>query len=452
MAACVAGVVIGKLFVLISSAADQPASSEPAALPDESAALAALTCASASCHGSNVGDEWQTAYLTWASRDPHHQAHHVLQRAVSREIVRKLNHGRELQGREYSAYLQANCDVCHATERLASTGGHAPLAWGVTCGSCHGDPSGWLEMHLNQDRPGKSRARLASEGERNWQWSQVDYRLRDMSDEITRAYTCVSCHVGSAETASKPRQEVNHDLIAAGHPRLAFEYTSHLANLPRHWGDRAAVASDRSWLIGQLIAADAALDLLLDRAAGTTWPEFSEYNCASCHHSLAGGPDHPLHSPGQNRVYDWGTWYFAWTKSAELNSGTIAGELKALRQEMDKVDPDQAKVRQAASALRQSVRLVISRLENYSGDERGLLAIEERLESDKNTISWDEAAQLYLLMAYRRQAGQATAELQSLFDALEPAREVDSPLWIDSQYVQLRKQLNSAYREGQATE
>ena len=76
----------------------------------------------------------------------------------------------------------------------------------------------------------------------------------------------MTCHVGT------PDANVDHDMIAAGHPPLRFEFSSYLANLPPHWD----VAKDRqknspggetlfeplAWVTGQNISSAAAAELL----------------------------------------------------------------------------------------------------------------------------------------------------------------------------------------------
>ena len=117
--------------------------------------------------------------------------------------------------------------------------------------------------------------------------------MRPTKDLLARGQTCTECHVGIGST------DVNHDLIAAGHPRLNFEYGSQLAKLPKHWrvDDDKARHPDyeaKVWALGQLLAAKASLDLLESRAprslpddSTVPWPEFAEYSCFSCHHELA---------------------------------------------------------------------------------------------------------------------------------------------------------------------
>src|SRR5207253_2017930 len=97
------------------------------------------------------------------------------------------------------------------------------------------------------------------------------------------------CHVGGPSEDGRPPRDVDHDLIAAGHPRLEFEFSGSLANLPAHWSEKGRNAAPdfpaRAWAIGQVASAGAALELLGDRARAAEqqsgrWPEFSEYDCA----------------------------------------------------------------------------------------------------------------------------------------------------------------------------
>src|SRR5205807_1861790 len=89
------------------------------------------------------------------------------------------------------------------------------------------------------------------------------------------AETCVGCHVGSPAVPAFPgARDVNHDLIAAGHPRLNFEFAAFLFNLPRHWNEEKKTpspgAEGGTWVVGQAITAKAALELLAHRANQAT--------------------------------------------------------------------------------------------------------------------------------------------------------------------------------------
>ena len=92
--------------------------------------------------------------------------------------------------------------------------------------------------------------------------------------------------------------------MAAGHPRLNFELTVFRANMPPHWNVagkektmKPGAYEAKSWAVGQVVSAKAALDLLLYRKttvekdrqtadATVRWPEFAEYRCFACHADL----------------------------------------------------------------------------------------------------------------------------------------------------------------------
>jgi hypothetical protein len=115
---------------------------------------------------------------------------------------------------------------------------------------------------------------------------------------------------------------VDHDLIAAGHPRLMFEYSSYHTLLPRHWKERDDDGNFeiRAWAIGQLASARTALELLRSRATRgpdqerrVAWPELADLNCYSCHHDLKASGWGQVSvrrgtKPGSPR---FGMWYFS---------------------------------------------------------------------------------------------------------------------------------------------
>ena len=106
-----------------------------------------------------------------------------------------------------------------------------------------------------------------------------------MTDLRTRARVCTDCHVGG------DRAQVNHDLIAAGHPALLFENSSFLDRYRpyQHWSEvedrrRHPALEAEEWAVGQAVSAEAGMKLLAIRAKVTTppnlhpWPEFAEYD------------------------------------------------------------------------------------------------------------------------------------------------------------------------------
>jgi hypothetical protein len=104
----------------------------------------------------------------------------------------------------------------------------------------------------------------------------------------------MTCHVGPSNVAGQP-QVVDHDLIAAGHPRLNFEFHAYLNSLPAHWDSARDEQSQsgsfhyRSWLAGQLKHAEqkAKLANFYQKEAKLPRSDFAMLDCSACHHQLA---------------------------------------------------------------------------------------------------------------------------------------------------------------------
>ena len=188
------------------------------------------------------------------------------------------------------AHESAVCLNCHSPatstdSKLSSVSGLVPLA-GVDCEQCHGPAERWRTEHVRTDW----KPRTADDKRRRG--------YRDLKDVLTRANVCADCHVGG------PGRDVNHDLIAAGHPRLFFELSTFHANWPKHWPAEAdakrhpvaesatgSVFEAKSWAVGQVVTAQRSLELLSQRAElakrePAKWPELAEWNCFACHHDL----------------------------------------------------------------------------------------------------------------------------------------------------------------------
>ena len=172
----------------------------------------------------------------------------------SERIVRKL------AGRSSPvtpAHQDERCLACHTTPRgsieLKQT------AWmsqdGVSCEACHGASEKWLGPHTTAGWSG-----LGAEVK------QRDYGLRPTKELAQRALVYAECHVGSRASDGMIVKDVNHDLIAAGHPRLNFEFAAFLDNLPTHWREKGRNASPDfaalAWSVGQVATTKAALELL----------------------------------------------------------------------------------------------------------------------------------------------------------------------------------------------
>ena len=256
-------------------------------------------CSAANCHGGDgtkgtVGSE----YSIWIQDDKHAEAYSVLYNETSQRMAKLLK-------LDKPAHQAALCLNCHAPQNdHPFSGEHAhqslsALLDGVSCEACHGAASDWLGPHVRRDWAKKPPEEKAALG------------FRETKNLWNRSKVCADCHVG------EPGRDVNHDLYAAGHPRLFFEMSAFHANMPAHWDrndDRGRTGPDRDqssfeaklWAIGQLASAEAALDLLVHRAENTrddfvlrdkdakypsgetvaVWPEFAETGCFACHHNL----------------------------------------------------------------------------------------------------------------------------------------------------------------------
>lgn len=392
------------------------------------------SCAAASCHGGGrVGEDLSfAASQVWQRRDPHAGAWQVLTQPLAQEMMRRLaSPGEE----PIPAIEDTRCLNCHITTetpltepRIESTSYHRD---GVGCESCHGAASGWLSLHTTLDWKGYTAEQKAATG------------FVDTTANLgRRADLCVGCHVGGVG------RDVNHDLIAAGHPRLDFEFRMFHANEPKHWSSGGVGGRNldvniecretfeaEAWVEGQAAAGRAALRLLRERtAAGKPWPELAEYSCFSCHHDLRSDSWYRL-SRGSTGRLQWGTWTFGAFRGVESLAGSDAA-LSELRQLMERRGSDRTAVRDLAERLE---GMLAERESGFAGvpDEGALdrmavslidgsaAAVRLRGHSGENAVSpaagtWDEAAQLYLglhaIFASRSRlgAGLSTEEQQLL--------------------------------------
>jgi hypothetical protein len=103
--------------------------------------------------------------------------------------------------------------------------------------------------------------------------------MTDTRNLEIRAKTCLACHLGV------PGQEVDHELIAAGHPDLAFELDTFTAAQPAHHRPASNAMRHRAWAVGQAVGLAESMRLLQSHA-GKSGLEFSDLECYQCHHDL----------------------------------------------------------------------------------------------------------------------------------------------------------------------
>lgn len=422
------------------------------------------SCAASACHGgsvplpSQVSSVLRNEHTTWITSDPHATAYDVLMGARSQSIARNLG---KPSGQMIPAHQDGRCLACHATPTAASAGpdlADAIRRDGVGCESCHGPSGGWIAEHTRIDWAGLPPSIKSQQ-----------FGLNNLRDLGTRALVCAGCHVGAPADPSRglPARDVNHDLIAAGHPRLNWEYSAYVANYPKHWKQKDYTPDwdARLWKVGQVATLRAALDLLQARAEAAAakaapWPELSEYGCFSCHFALKdkpfrGGrdPESPLGVPV------WASWHLPMLKALvaadpQAQAQGVAPRLAALRKTMARLTPDP----KVASAQAAEVRVALdgwlasmSSARVEAPELRALLGTLNARDAEGRrpvVTGWDSAAQLYLgLAALHASQGLVEpagsdpalrAELQSLLKDLGFPKGYDSPRDFDPSRVRSR--------------
>ena len=101
-------------------------------------------------------------------------------------------------------------------------------AAGVSCETCHSAAESWLISHTRDDFTHQDR---------------VNAGMRDENNLYVRANTCVACH-----------QNVDADILAAGHPELIFELDGQSVAEPKHWKEATNWSGCETWLVGQAVA------------------------------------------------------------------------------------------------------------------------------------------------------------------------------------------------------
>ena len=182
--------------------------------------VGAVGCKSSSCHGG--AGEKRSQYITWSQKDFHTRAYAILLDARSARIGEAVG---------VSPQSSARCTVCHSPFQSVAQTRLTPTARpdeGVSCESCHGAAEPWLRGHTRTD----------------WTYAtRVGAGMHDLRNLYVRANACVACH-----------QNVDADILKAGHPALVFELDSQSVNEPKHWRDDDPAIGPRSWLTGQAVA------------------------------------------------------------------------------------------------------------------------------------------------------------------------------------------------------
>lgn len=349
--------------------------------------LGSSSCAAARCHGGTYEPNkpaWTSAYTVWRAEDKHASAYADLLSPRGQQIAERYFESASVRAQD-----DDRCVVCHRTPKVPDA---ISLAEGVGCESCHGPAEAWRSEHYTA----------------KWKESRTAPGFRDLRKLDERAKSCVPCHVGA------PNQEVNHDLIASGHPPLRFELGAYHEQLPKHWDFSAEKAADsqfeaRLWLTGQIESSRAALELAGRRRI---WPELAEYDCESCHHSLGEG------QPGSAGKPLWGTWYFSPRLTEIITAGDSRSQpdLTDLRASMDRFAP--------ADDVRRTPQSILAAWPHSSAQASWpeLISLLSQPVTAAADETWSAAAQRWLaLAALAPQAHEELLRTQRMKLA-EPAR------------------------------
>lgn len=357
----------------------------------------ASSCSASACHGGGKIGTFGSEHSTWAPQvqphgdfDPHSNAYRVLFNADSVRMAKLLGGG--------PAHENVLCLKCHAPAGVAEP---AARSEGVGCSACHGPAEKWLDVHYLPEWKAKSNRE---------KWADGFVPTKNLTARISN---CATCHVGSAN------RDVNHDLIAAGHPRLAFEYARfHFSGTYRkHWTERTPQPEFemRAWLIGQAATARAAVDVLYGRAVKAKdnkapWPEFAGQSCFACHQTVG-----EKEVRGSYGTPGWEVFHTAALDVAAVSSHHVLPGVKqpalkkfeALQKLMAKPNPKPAEVEAASAAARIELDAWLADLQTAEGANprspgAGTQAMSFTRGLCRNAVSekdWDSLAVHYLGVA-----------------------------------------------------
>ena len=425
-------------------------------------ALGLSGCAARGCHGgpltnsdgTRLDPTFRNACSHWLRHDPHSQAYRTLFGTKANAIMRNLTGPGKAPG---EASTDVRCLACHVTPSLATATPTPDVLRlrieGVSCDACHTTPgratSDWLEPHKKGGASGEL-ARCFAEHGLHW-----------LGTARSRAMTCAGCHVGAPADMEKrlPLREVSHDLVAAGHPRLNFDYPTFLAALPPHWTERrrerdgstAELSTQfpprfdvEAWFVGTVESTRAGLLLLADEAErGTTWPELAAFNCYACHHDL---------TPGTAVGSDWRQRRSP--PIGALVANTVPDPLRELLRddaEFVTLDRDLAKRTTRLGGDRLGIattaRKLAKHLEAVTSPRTGADLVRglHLTDRDLTMLSWDAAAQTYYALVSvnrerdrhiaNRERDAADESLAHLADRLRLPRTANSPIGYDPRRI-----------------
>jgi hypothetical protein len=372
------------------------------------------SCANSGCHGSTQplkeARVLQNEYYTWLNSDRHAGAYNVLFNDRSARIVRNMH----LKGK---AYAETLCLDCHSTNVAAGlVSGRIDREDGVQCEACHGPAGGWRAEHTQL----------------GWTHEQSVARgLTDLRALPTRATVCLACHLGNGS------KEVDHELIASGHPLLAFELDNYSETMPAHWQPHKESHGVPAWVTGQAMSFRESMRNLSHHAHGEKWPEFSDMSCTNCHHALESGQWRQERGwPGRAGLPAWSPQRWAVLRLIVARAApSAAADLdSAVQQVASRVSrmSDPAGVAAAADNARRLLDNAMPKINAAHWSDADIRAFMRTLAADEDFIRRSDV----------QSAEQLALSLQSLSAALtrSDARLLKSPMTaaIDALFAELQ--------------
>jgi hypothetical protein len=375
------------------------------------------TCAASQCHGSAVPREgsnvFQNEYVTWTQNDPHSRAYRSLGNELSLAIAGRLG--------IKDARTAEICLDCHADNVPRERRGERfQISDGVSCESCHGGSQNWLSSHHNT-------ATVAHA-------DNIDAGLYPTDRVTARAELCLSCHLGTQDKFA------THRIMAAGHPRLAFELDTFTelwrtaGRQPHYRVDadyrerKSAPSHSYTWGAGLIADGRRRLALIMNPgfAGDGLFPELGLYDCHACHRSMKSVqwrrlPRQGGAGPGVPFVND-GSFVMIVALARALDpdkAGAVEASLARLYQAGSK-----DAIRAAATELDAALRVLQAGWSENTFRNREQRILTEILASGArgNFLDYESAEQAFMavqMLAFELRGSELQAEIDALADSLD---------------------------------
>ena len=384
------------------------------------------SCAGSACHGRAVAsgpdirhDEIRIWQDSTGPAGAHSRAWRVLAEPRAQAIAARLRLGK--------AQDAPACLGCHA-DHPAARGALFQISDGVGCEACHGGSSGWLASHYA----------LSVKHADN-----VAKGMIPLEDAKVRAAVCLDCHFGAAG----PGQFVTHQIMSAGHPRIAFELDL-FSTLQKHYdlganyaGRKPIPSGVKVWAVGQAMALDRSLALFADPHRGQegAFPEFYFFDCHSCHRSISDDPRaRPTAVMNPGRPVPSGTVPYndenmiMLSAAAEVAAPKLASQFDADSRAFHiALATDRTSAVRAAAQLAKSARALSNAFSGHEFGRGETIGIIDHVVSDAQGARYTDYAG----------SAQAVMAIDTLLNALVTSGEVDG-----ARVRALRPDIDRAYR------